>query len=101
LLDEPFGALDAQLRKEMQDLLLTLWEGSGRTVVFVTHDIDEALVLSDRVVLLGPLGRVVADVAVGLPRPRDADDLRASTDFAALRSQLSASLKEAADDNDS
>ncbi|HET9080730.1 MAG TPA: ABC transporter ATP-binding protein [Trebonia sp.] len=96
LLDEPFGALDAYLRREMQDELLRLWSGSGRTVVFVTHDIEEALVLSDRVVLLGALGRIVADVEVGLPRPRDSDELRVDERFVALHRQLSAALKEAA-----
>ena len=101
LLDEPFGALDAHLRSEMQRLLLALWDGSGRTVVFVTHDIDEALVLSDRVVLLGLLGRILADVTVDLPRPRDVDDLRGDPRFVALRKKLSAALKEAANDSDS
>jgi NitT/TauT family transport system ATP-binding protein len=96
LLDEPFGALDAYLRREMQDELLRLWSGSGRTVVFVTHDIEEALVLSDRVVLLGQLGRIVADVAVDLPRPRDGDELRVDPAFVTLHRQLSAALKEAA-----
>ena len=101
MLDEPFAALDAPLRAEMQGLLLDLWDGSGRTVVFVTHDIDEALVLSDRVVLLGPLGRILADVTVGLARPRDADDLRGDPHFGALRKKLSAALKDAAHDRDS
>jgi sulfonate transport system ATP-binding protein len=101
LLDEPFGALDAHLRAEMQHLLLTLWHGSGRTVVFVTHDIDEALVLSDRVVLLGPLGRILADVTVDLARPRDVDDLRGDPQFVALRKKLSAALRDAAHDRDS
>ncbi|MGH3280425.1 MAG: ABC transporter ATP-binding protein [Trebonia sp.] len=95
LLDEPFGALDAYLRREMQDELLRLWSGSGRTVVFVTHDIEEALVLADRVVLLGPLGRIVADVQVDLPRPRDSDELRVDERFVALHRRLSAALKEA------
>ena len=96
LLDEPFGALDAYLRREMQVLLLSLWTGSERTVVFVTHDLDEALTLSDRVVLLGPLGRIVADVTVDLPRPRDIDDLRGDPRFAELHQELSAALKDAA-----
>lgn len=96
LLDEPFGALDAYLRREMQEELLRLWAGSGRTVLFVTHDIEEALVLSDRVVLLGALGRVVADVPVDLPRPRDSGELRVDEGFVALHRQLSAALKEAA-----
>jgi NitT/TauT family transport system ATP-binding protein len=101
LLDEPFGALDAHLRSEMQRLLLALWDGSGRTVVFVTHDIDEALALSDRVVLLGRLGRMLADVTVDLPRPRDVDDLRGDPRFVAMRKKLSDALKDAADDSDS
>jgi NitT/TauT family transport system ATP-binding protein len=101
LLDEPFGALDAHLRSEMQRLLLALWDGSGRTVVFVTHDIDEALALSDRVVLLGRLGRMLADVTVDLPRPRDVDDLRGDPRFVAMRKKLSDALKDAANDSDS
>ena len=101
LLDEPFGALDAHLRAEMQRLLLALWDGSGRTVVFITHDIDEALVLSDRVVLLGLLGRMLADVTVDLPRPRDVDDLRGDPRFVELRKKLSAALKDAVHDSDS
>ena len=64
--------------------------------MFVTHDIEEALVLSDRVVLLGPLGRVIADVEVDLPRPRDSDELRADERFTALHRRLSTALKEAA-----
>jgi NitT/TauT family transport system ATP-binding protein len=96
LLDEPFGALDAYLRTEMQALLLSLWSGSGRTVVFVTHDIDEALVLSDRVVLLGPLGRIVEDIAVDLPRPRAIDELRVDKRYVERHHALSAALREAA-----
>jgi sulfonate transport system ATP-binding protein len=96
LLDEPFGALDAYLRTEMQALLLSLWSGSGRTVVFVTHDLDEALTLSDRVVLLGPLGRIVTDVTVDLPRPRNADELRGDQRYAERHNALSSALKEAA-----
>jgi sulfonate transport system ATP-binding protein len=94
LLDEPFGALDAYLRTEMQALLLSLWSGSGRTVVFVTHDMDEALVLSDRVVLLGPLGRIVTDMAVDLPRPRSIDDLRVDKRYVERHNALSCALKE-------
>ncbi|MFB4263763.1 hypothetical protein [Nonomuraea sp. GTA35] len=59
-MDEPFGALDAQLRAELQAELLRLWEDSGQTVVFVTHDLEEALLLGDRVVVLGRAGRVDA-----------------------------------------
>ncbi|WP_432533997.1 ABC transporter ATP-binding protein [Kineococcus arenarius] len=96
LLDEPFGALDAQLRTELQAELLRLWSGSGRTVVFVTHDIEEALVLADRVVVLGLAGRIVLDQQVDLPRPRDPDEVRVEPRFVELHRALSAALKEGA-----
>ncbi|MQA95840.1 MAG: ATP-binding cassette domain-containing protein [Streptosporangiales bacterium] len=96
LLDEPFGALDAQLRKEMQTELLRLWQGSGQTVVFVTHDIEEALLLGDRVVVLGRLGRIVLDKPIELARPRDADVLRVDPAFVALHGELNEALKEGA-----
>jgi len=71
LLDEPFGALDAQTRTRMQDALARLWERRKKTVVFVTHDVEEALYLADRIVVLSERpGRVKAEFAVGLPRPR-------------------------------
>lgn len=93
LLDEPFSALDAQLRAELQADLLRLWAGSGRTVVFVTHDIDEALILADRVVVLGALGRVLLDQQVDLARPRDLDEVRVEPRFVELHRQLAAALK--------
>jgi NitT/TauT family transport system ATP-binding protein len=71
LMDEPFGALDAQTRRRMQGLLLDIWARIRTTVVFVTHDIDEALFLGDRVLVLSPRpARIVADIAIPLPRPR-------------------------------
>jgi NitT/TauT family transport system ATP-binding protein len=94
LLDEPFGALDAQLRGELQGELLRLWSGSGRSVVFVTHDIEEALILADRVVVLGPVGTILLDQEVDLPRPRDPDDIRVDPHFVELHRRLSAALKE-------
>ncbi len=96
LLDEPFGALDAQLRVELQGELLRLWQGSGRTVVFVTHDIEEALVLADRIIVIGSVGALVLDQTVDLPRPRDPDDIRVDPHFVALHRRLSAALKEGA-----
>lgn len=76
LLDEPFGALDAQTRLEMQQWLMQVWEATDRTILFITHDVDESIFLSDRVVVMSPRpGRIVADLEVTLPRPRDLDTL--------------------------
>ncbi|TMR97123.1 ABC transporter ATP-binding protein [Nonomuraea basaltis] len=96
LMDEPFGALDAQLRGDLQAELLRLWEDSGQTVVFVTHDIEEALLMGDRVVVLGRIGRVVLDRPVDLPRPRDADELRVDPVFVALHRELTEAVREGA-----
>jgi len=72
LMDEPFGALDAQTREAMQEELTRLWSKTGKTIVFVTHDIDEAVYLGDRVVVLTARpGRVREEVKIELPRPRD------------------------------
>jgi sulfonate transport system ATP-binding protein len=72
LMDEPFGALDAQTRTMMQESLLALWSEFGNTVVFVTHDVDEAIFLGGRVVVMSASpGRLIADIRVPLPRPRD------------------------------
>lgn len=71
LMDEPFGALDAQTKLQLEDLLLELWSAERRTVVFITHDLNEAVTLSDRVVVMSSRpGRIVADIPIGLPRPR-------------------------------
>jgi NitT/TauT family transport system ATP-binding protein len=72
LMDEPFGALDAQTRRHMQGELLSIWAADRRTVVFVTHDIEEAVLLGDRVVVMsGRPGHILADIAVPFARPRD------------------------------
>jgi NitT/TauT family transport system ATP-binding protein len=71
LMDEPFGALDAQTRETMQEELTRLWERTGKTIVFVTHDIEEAVFLGDRVVVLSARpGRIREEVRIDLPRPR-------------------------------
>jgi NitT/TauT family transport system ATP-binding protein len=93
LLDEPFGALDAQLRRELQYELLRLWQDSGKTVVFVTHDIDEALVLADRIVVLQRGGRIALDVPVDFPRPRDGRAIRTDPAFVALHERLVEALE--------
>ena len=88
LMDEPFAALDAQTRLILQEELLHLWQSDRRTVVFITHSLEEALLLGDRVVVLSARpGRVVESVRVPFPRPRT-PDLRGSADFAALHARL-------------
>jgi ABC-type nitrate/sulfonate/bicarbonate transport system ATPase subunit len=73
LLDEPFGALDALTREELQQMVVDLWEQTGKTVLYVTHNLAEAVFLSDRTIVLTPQpGRIQADVAIDLPRPRSA-----------------------------
>ena len=86
LMDEPFAALDAQNTLMLQDELLRIWEGSRKTVLYVTHGIDEALALGDRIVVMtAQPGRVKAIVPVDFPRPRSAAELRADPKFGALQ----------------
>ena len=85
LLDEPFASIDEQTRRLFQDDLLTLWSEERKTVVFVTHSMEEAIYLSDRVVVLSPRpGRVHQVLDVPLPRPREAADVRATVEFTRL-----------------
>ena len=85
LMDEPFGALDAQTRGNLQDELLQIWERQRTTVLFVTHSIDEALLLADRILVFSPRpGRIAADIKVDLPRPRAPQ----SAEFSALARHL-------------
>jgi ABC-type nitrate/sulfonate/bicarbonate transport system ATPase subunit len=93
LLDEPFGALDALTRADLQGVLSRAWSQDRPSALLVTHDLDEALLLADRVLVCGPRpARVVAEVVVDLPRPRTIDDT-ARADFAALRGDLLAALR--------
>jgi nitrate ABC transporter ATP-binding subunit len=95
LLDEPFGMLDSLTRHELQDVLLELWERDHKTALMVTHDVDEALFLSDRVVMMtsGPRARVGDVLEVGMPRPRDRAALLDHPDYYRLRAALLAFLE--------
>ncbi|MCI2418407.1 ABC transporter ATP-binding protein [Saccharopolyspora sp. K220] len=97
LLDEPFAALDAQTREQMQNWLLDIQADFGKTIVFVTHDIDEAVYLSDTIyVLSGRPGRVIDTVPVDLPKPRQHHpDLSSTPEFTAIRARVRALLREA------
>jgi ABC-type nitrate/sulfonate/bicarbonate transport system ATPase subunit len=96
LLDEPFGALDALTRRAMQAWLLEIWQSDRKTILFVTHDVEEAVYLSDRVyVMTGRPGRVSLCVDVHLPRPR-AFEITATPEFVELKQRLLAPLHEAA-----
>ena len=93
LMDEPFGALDAQTREDMQDELLRIWAAARKTVLFVTHSIEEAIYLSDRVVIMTPRpGRIQRIVDVPFERPRS-EHHRTLPAFAALRHELHSTLK--------
>jgi NitT/TauT family transport system ATP-binding protein len=95
LMDEPFGALDTHTKLEMHKILLEIWEREQQTVLFVTHDLAEALTLSDRIVVLSARpGRLKDVFDVKLPRPRDAVALRESAEFAAAFSRIWHSLGE-------
>jgi NitT/TauT family transport system ATP-binding protein len=94
LMDEPFGSLDAQTRMLMQELLLRVWERHHQTVLFITHDIEEALLLADRVcVMTARPGRIKKSIDVGIPRPR-AIEVTTSPDFNALRREVLALIRE-------
>ena len=94
LLDEPFGALDLQIRETMQDFLLKLWQRTGLTVLLITHDVEEALVLAQRVHVLAPNpGRIIRSLDVILDKS-DLDQLRLSSDFLQLRRSLATSLRQ-------
>jgi len=94
LLDEPFASLDAQTREIMQLELLRLWEDRQLTALFVTHSVEEAILLGDRVVVMGPAPQSLREiVSIDLPRPRR-DEVRTSPEFIALRSYLTGVIRE-------
>lgn len=93
LMDEPFGALDAQTKLEMQEMLLEVWEREKTTVLFITHDIDEAIFLSQRIVVMGAgPGRILKEYRVELPEGRS-PEVREHPDFLALKRELGQLLK--------
>lgn len=95
LMDEPFGPLDAQTRALMGDLLLDLWTADRKAVLFVTHDLDEAIALADRVVVMtaGPAAGIVSHHAIDLPRPRDANEIKLEPRFHAFQKAIWSDLK--------
>jgi NitT/TauT family transport system ATP-binding protein len=90
LMDEPFGPLDAQTRLIMGDLLLKLWSDDRKAVMFVTHDLDEAITLADRVLVMsaGPAAKIIGDFPVALERPRDIAEIRRTTGFQDLHRDI-------------
>jgi NitT/TauT family transport system ATP-binding protein len=96
LMDEPFGAVDAQTRQLLQEELLELWQRERKTVIFITHSMDEAVYLSDRVVVMTPRPGTVAEILdVPLPRPRVSDEVRRDAKFVDLTNYIWESLKKA------
>ena len=96
LMDEPFGPLDAQTRQVMGNLLLELWSADRKAVLFVTHDLEEAIALADRVVIMsaGPSSRIIGDWRVELARPRDIFEVRLDKEFHALHREIWSVLKD-------
>jgi NitT/TauT family transport system ATP-binding protein len=96
LMDEPFGPLDAQTRQIMGNLLLDLWSRNRKSVLFVTHDLEEAIALADRVVIMsaGPSARIIGDWRVPIPRPRDISEVRMQREFHDLHREIWSVLKD-------
>jgi NitT/TauT family transport system ATP-binding protein len=95
LMDEPFANLDEQTKLILQDDLLNLWEGSQRTVLFITHSLEEAVRMADRVVIMTARpGRIKADVPITLPRPRHVFDMPSNPEYQRLHGQIWQLLRE-------
>jgi len=96
LMDEPFGPLDAQTRQIMGNLLLDLWSADRKAVLFVTHDLEEAIALSDRVVIMsaGPAAKIIGDWRVDLPRPRDTGEVKLDDTFHRLHKEIWHTMKD-------
>jgi NitT/TauT family transport system ATP-binding protein len=96
LMDEPYASVDAQTRASLEDLLLELWALRRKTVLFVTHDIDESVYLADRVVVLsGAPSKVVAEIEVDIERPRDQIETKATSTFVELRAEVARLIRDA------
>lgn len=95
LMDEPFGPLDAQTRLIMGDLLLDLWSADRKAVMFVTHDLEEAIALADRVVIMsaGPAARIIGDYPIPIPRPREIGEIKLDPQFHDLHREIWHALK--------
>ena len=96
LMDEPFSALDVQTRSLMENELLSLWAQDRKSVVFVTHDLEEAIALSDRVVVMsaGPASRLIGEFAIDLPRPRDVAEIRLTPRFVEIHAEIWHAMKD-------
>ncbi len=96
LMDEPFSALDIQTRQLMENELLELWSANRKSVLFITHDLEEAIALSDRVVVLsaGPATHPIGEYAIDLPRPRDVNEIRLTPRFVELHSKIWHAMKD-------
>ena len=96
LMDEPFSALDIQTRQLMENELLNLWQEKQKAVLFITHDLDEAIAMSDRVLVLsaGPGSRPIGEFVIDLPRPRDVAEVRSNARFVELHANIWAVLRD-------
>ena len=96
LMDEPFSALDIQTRQLMENELLDLWSANRKSVLFITHDLEEAIALSDRVIVLsaGPETRPIGEFAIDLPRPRDVNEIRLTPRFVELHTRIWHAMKD-------
>ena len=95
LMDEPFGALDAQTRMTLQAELISIWNGTGKTIIFVTHDLSEAITLGQRVLVMSKHpGRIKGEYTIDLPHPRDPFELFGDPDFAELQTEIWKSIRD-------
>jgi len=96
LMDEPFASVDAQTRSSLEDVLLDVWQRRNKTVLFVTHDIDESVYLADRVVVLSNApSHVLAEITIDIPRPRDQIETKATAEFVELRAEVARLIRNA------